>query len=416
MEKSVARVLNISNADIRAAIEAAGFTGKVAEDLIETLLQRKHFIELKYPKIAEQFHYKNKQGFQQLWTTSSAIKKLKEFAGKMKEIYENNEKTTLAGYQGGDSYAINPDLFDSKGDISGWQGWKKKFVETMDTLIKKFTFDDNHVLWRGVDMTLVKVTDAAGIERAINMGNYKSLQGGVVNHYGYISSSLTKSSAVKGGPILKRVIFKIDVPAGSHAAFPDAKNVHGEGQGNVRVLLSGYARSEQEVILERGTQLRINRAIVDPEFPNTHIILEVTAIPKGGNLGLKKNNVKKLDSIVQDLYGANKTSSAADDTPLDDIEIPTVDEIVKPQKEVTDAKGNVKAKTISKLEQQIMDLEKDFQVYSKVQENLKVGIVDPEYKKMIDAEVESYNEKIKRAQQKLKAIDAAVECVIRVPR
>jgi hypothetical protein len=413
LEESVGKVLRISNADIRAAVEAAGFQGKQAEDLIDTLVQRKHAIELRFPEVAEKFNYKIDQGFQQLWTVKSALKKIKEAIKQVHEKYTATDKSRLASYQSGDAFVVNGDLWKSMGNVEALAPTWKKFVAGMDKLLKKFSFDTNVILWRGVDIGEFKYTEADGELVGISHLDYKNAIGKTIVHHGYTSTSMSKASYVKGGPI-DRVILKIEVPKGTHAAFPDAKN---ELTPESRVFLSSYAPGEQEVILERGLQMQINRAYIDPESGSAKkIILEVTAKPNKGTLALKKNNVKKLDGIMQDVYGIQKQgSSAADEIPLDDIEIPSVDEIVKPQKEIV-VEGKVKDAGISKLEKQIQEYEKELKTYMNIQESISKGVVEPEYKKMIADTVKEFDEKIKKAQNKLNAIDAAVECVLRAPR
>lgn len=405
LDEGAARVLSISNLDINEALDAAGIVGKLRQELLEKLIARQHYIELKFPKVAESSHYKLFNGIQTLYTHTSAVKKIKETIEKVKSKYTTLQKNVMDIYVDNSSelnrYLWLPDEAKKIFDATYPNEAKnfKTMIKALDSAMKKYKFESPIQVWRGVHLeNAVFINPETNASFKIDLTNYRDAIGSIVRHRGYLTASLMKSDTVKSYSL----IYRLDVPEGYNAVFPN-------------VATREFLRTENQVILPRNTLFEITGAIIDPE-DYSRIIVSCKVLPQQGTIVSKKKSPKTVKQLVDDSIAAAKdpTSSAADPEPLS-TPVKDPSEVVKDvDKPITSVDEVMSSAQIKELITQITELENDVKLYDSLKGTKPVDEPRPgAYIQYLNNEIALANTEIEVAKSKLEALQAAFECVAR---
>lgn len=346
------RLLSISHDEIKAAVAAAGFSAQDADHLASILIARQEYIAAQYPSLTKTL-MSTMKGIRSLIAKQDAKNYIKSKIEQLWDKYTAPEKHAIEDYQGG-SYALN-NFLRNGGTGNGYN----ELIKSLDSAAEKYSLSVDTILYRWIATDNFRIGG-----QAINSKNYQQFVGARGTDKGYMSTMLAKFGSFHGTTNLELVI---KAPAGVKGII-----------ANVVTKSHNFA-DEVEFITQRGLNYTVSSVVeVSPgKFQAVLVVDHPSSLTKATKEDYIKAMKEKMD----------KTSSAADDSPIPDAEAiaKQVDDLLIPT--LTDV---AESKFQKVLTEEIADLEKNLRVAMKDSDALSsifddIGKAEKETNSFIDA-------------------------------
>ena len=391
MDDAAYRVLKIPQEQINGLIDTAvahGLDPNLGVKLKETLQQRRYQLEIAYKDAAVKAA--KEQGLVKFLSKTDALAYLKGYGDELKAKLTKEEFNTLMSYTGSMYSELNTQLWKAHTNGTPVPAHIQHTADLLDSAFDKVApLKDDLSVWRGnihhttfnavfqqlgLNVPSFKAGHSTDAQMAYQM--LKQAEGALIEMGGYTSTSFSYTSAKAFHSTGKTVMAQIEIPAGQKVLMAGA--------------VSGFTH-ETEVILPRGTQLRVKQVLPGTSGGQPTLVLEV--VEKGSQKFMEIPDAQAL-KIAQSWR--EKAANAAETSPL----------WYEPKDAVGDTlKGKVE--DLNVINNDINDLN--------MQLDAHLSNADPEMAKLIKSELETAMKAIGETEASAKdlynAAQAAAVCI-----